>query len=52
MYTPLVKWYLQHGLRLTAVHQLVEYEPGKPISWFPEEVTGARHVARLKVERK
>ena len=45
----MVKWYLQHGLRLTAVHQLVEYEPGKPISWFPEEVTGARHVARLKV---
>ena len=21
--TPLIKWYLQHGLRLTAVHQLV-----------------------------
>ena len=24
LYTPLIKWYLQHGLRLTAVHQLVE----------------------------
>ena len=23
LYTPLIKWYLQHGLRLTAVHQLV-----------------------------
>ena len=33
LYTPLIKWYLQHGLRLTAVHQLVEYEPGKPFSW-------------------
>ena len=31
----LIKWYLRHGLRLTAVHQLVEYEPGKPFSWFP-----------------
>ena len=41
--TPLIKWwYLQHGLRLTAVHQLVEYEPGKPFSWFPEEVANAR----------
>ena len=29
LYTPLIKWYQQHGLRLTAVHQLVEYEPGK-----------------------
>ena len=45
LYTPLIKWYLQHGLRLTAVHQLVEYEPGKPFSWFPEEVANARHEA-------
>ena len=29
-------------MRLRAVHQLVEYEPGKPFSWFPEEVGGAR----------
>ena len=40
--TPLIKWYLPHGLRLTAVHHLVEYEPGKPFSWFPEEVENAR----------
>ena len=32
-------------MRLTAVHQLVEYEPGKPFSWFPEEVAGARREA-------
>ena len=31
-YTPLIRWYLQHGLRLTAVHQLIEYEPGMPFS--------------------
>ena len=42
---PLIKWYLDHGLRLTAVHQLVEYEPGKPILWFPEEVVNARSEA-------
>ena len=45
LYTPLIKWYLQHGLRLTAVHQLAEYELGKPFSWFPEEVPKARHEA-------
>ena len=45
LYTPLIKWHLQHGLRLTAVHQLVEYKPGKPFSWFPEEVANGRREA-------
>ena len=45
LYTSLVEWYLQHGLRLTAVHQLIEYEPGMPFSWFPEEVANARREA-------
>ena len=30
LYTPSIKWYLSHSVRLTAVHHLVEYEPGKP----------------------
>ena len=25
------------------VYHLVEYEPGKPFSWFPEEVANAKH---------
>ena len=33
---------MPYGLRLTAVHQLVEYEPGKPFSWFPEKVANGR----------
>ena len=41
----MIRWYLQHGLRLTKVHQLVEYEEGKPFSWFSEEVANARHDA-------
>ena len=45
LYTPLIEWYLQHGLRLTTVHQLIEYEPGMPFSWFPEEVANARREA-------
>ena len=32
-------------MRLTTVHQLVEYEPGKPFSWFSEEVANARRDA-------
>ena len=45
LYKSLIKWYLKHGLRLTAIHQLVEYEPGKSFSWFPEEVANARREA-------
>ena len=42
LYTPVLEWYLQHGLRMTAVHQLIAYEHGMPLSWFPEEVANAR----------
>ena len=45
LYTPVTEWHLQHGLRLTAVHQLIEYEPGMPFAWFSEEVTNARREA-------
>ena len=45
LHTPLIKWYLQYSLRLTTVPQLVEYKPGKPFLWFPEEVAGARRKA-------
>ena len=45
LYTPLIEWHLQHGLRLTAVHHLIEYEPDMPFSWFPEKVTNAKHEA-------
>ena len=41
LYTPLIEWYLQHGLKLTAVDQLIEYEPGMPFLWFPQEVKNA-----------
>ena len=30
---------------MTAVHQLIEYEPGKPFSWFSEEVANVRREA-------
>ena len=41
----MIKWYFPHGLRLTAVYCLTDYESGNPFSWFPGEVTNARHEA-------
>ena len=54
LYTPLIEWYQQRGLRLIAVHQLIEYKPDKPFSQFPEEVAKARREAdkdRLKKQQ-
>ena len=52
LYTPLIKWYLQHGLRLIVVHHLVEYESGQPFSWFPEKVANARREADKDLLKK
>ena len=42
LYTPFLKWCLGRGCEITAAYQLVEYEPGTPFAWFPEEVADAR----------
>ena len=42
LYTPLLKWYIEHGLEVTAYHELLLYKPGRPFDWFPEEVADAR----------
>ena len=42
LYTPLLKWYLSHGLIVTNVHSYIEYTSGRPFRWFPEEVSSAR----------
>ena len=47
LYKPVIQWCLQHGLRLTAVYQLIQYKPGKLFSWFPEEVANVKREAKL-----
>ena len=32
LYTPLIEWYLSYGLRITAVHKLIECELGMHFS--------------------
>ena len=45
LYSPLLKWYLNHGMVISGVHHLIGYEPGRPFAWFPEEVANARRQA-------
>ena len=42
LYSPLLKWYLSQGLKLTAVHKYLKYKSGKPFEWFPEDVGQTR----------
>ena len=45
IYSPLLKWYLNHGLQVTKIHRYISYTPGTPFKWFPEEVSSARREA-------
>ena len=45
LYSPLLKWYLNHGLQIKKIHEYISYTPGRPFKWFPEEVSGARRAA-------
>ena len=45
LYSPLLKWYLNHGLQVTKIHRYIFYTYGRPFKWFPEEVSSARRAA-------
>ena len=45
LYSPLLKWYLNHGLQVTKIHWYISYTSGRPFEWFPEEVSSARRAA-------
>jgi hypothetical protein len=40
--TPLIRWYLRHGLRITKIYEAVEYTPLQCFKGFVEQVTEAR----------
>ena len=42
LYAPLLKWYLEQGLKITAVHRTINYKRGKPFTWFVHKVTENR----------
>ena len=42
MYTPLLQWYLDHGLVVTNITQFVEYKPSACFKAFGEAVSDAR----------
>ena len=49
LYTPVIKWYLNCGLEITAIHNILKYESGRPFEWFPKEVSDARRDGDIEV---
>ena len=45
IYSPLLKWYLNHGMQVTKIHRYISYISGRPFKWFPKEVSSARRAA-------
>ena len=52
LYTPVLKWYLDHGLKVTGFYQFLRYTRGKPFAWFPEEVADARRQAEKDPDKR
>jgi hypothetical protein len=50
--SPLLKWYVQHGLKVTKIHQVVEYIPATYFQRFGEQVSDARRAGDVHPNKK
>ena len=50
--SPLLQWYLRHGLEVTNVYQVVEYTPAKCFQSFVSQVTEARREGDSDPDKK
>jgi hypothetical protein len=48
---PLLKWYVQHGLKVTKIHQVVEYTPATCFQKFGDNISDARLIYYCIVQR-
>ena len=46
--TPLLKWYLEHGLVVTKVHQLVQFQPKRCFKRFADQVSNDRRAGKSR----
>ena len=42
MITPLLTWYIRHGLEVTRIHQIIEFAPKKCFKEFADRVSNDR----------
>ena len=51
LYAPLLKWYHEHGLEITAIHRTIDYFPQKIFDWFVKEVANMRRKGDVEAEK-
>ena len=51
LYAPLLAWYHEHGLEITAVHRMIDYIPQKIFDWFVQEVANMRRKGDAEAEK-
>ena len=49
--TPLLKWYLEHGLEVTRVHQVVEFTHDPCFKPFGDSVSDARRAGEADLRK-
>jgi hypothetical protein len=42
LYTPLLKWYLEHGLEISKFYQAITYTPKQCFKGIPDDITNVR----------
>jgi hypothetical protein len=47
LYTPLLKWHFQQGLKITKFHCAIKYTPEKSFQQFADEVSDARRAGDI-----
>ena len=52
LYTPLLKWYLEHGLIITKTYNFVQAEKHRPFSKFVDTVSDARRGGDVDINKK
>jgi hypothetical protein len=52
LYSPLLKWYLEHGLIITKFHCAIKYIPEYAFKQFADEVSDARRAGDVDADKK
>ena len=51
LYMPLLKWYIEHGLKITAVYRTIDYVPRRVFYWFVHEVANMRRKGDAEADK-
>ena len=54
LYAPILRWYIYHGLKITALHRLISYDSKRIFTWrriFVEKVTEARRTGDVEKDK-